>query len=121
MARRQTRPTPEPLDVDAVSVVTVGTLLWGVAALALAAFARDWLERNNDTWWIWTCVSGFVLGLAGIAYVRRRRNKIGRIAAARAEQPPVAPSPGSPASVVDPAGPVPGGDLTKPARGSEPA
>jgi hypothetical protein len=87
MARRPTRPTPEPLDVDAVSVVTIGTLLWALAGLALAVFARGWLERNHDVWWVWTCVSGFLLGLAGIIYVRRRRSALGRLGAARGEQP----------------------------------
>ena len=87
MARRPTRPTPEPLDVDAVSVVTVGTLLWGLLGLGLAAFGRGWLERSHDVWWMWTCVSGFVLGVAGIVYVRRRRTALGRVGAARGEQP----------------------------------
>jgi hypothetical protein len=91
MARGRTHPTPEPLDVDAVSVVTVGTVLWGVAALVLALFVRGWLERNDDVWWIWTCISGFLLGLVGIAYVRRRRTKLGRVGAARGEQPAAAP------------------------------
>ncbi|EXG79542.1 DUF2530 domain-containing protein [Cryptosporangium arvum] len=91
MARRPTRPTPEPLDVDAVSVVTAGTVLWGVGALVLATFGRGWLSDHDDEWWIWTCVAGFVLGLVGIAFVRRRRSKLGRVAAARAEQP-VAPA-----------------------------
>ena len=106
MARRPTRPTPEPLDVDAVTVVTVGTLLWGVVGLVLVTFARGWLERNDDVWWIWTCVAGFLLGLVGIAFVRRRRTRLGRVAAARAEQPPGAPSTGSVASAIDPVGPA---------------
>lgn len=101
MARRPTRPTPEPLDVDAVSVVTGGTVLWGVAALVLATFGRGWLEDHDDWWWIWTCVAGFVLGLAGIAFVRRRRTRLGRVAAARAEQPIRGPEP----SAIDPAAP----------------
>ena len=99
MARRPTRPTPEPLDVDAVSVVTVGTLLWALGGLGLVVFARGWLERNHDVWWVWTCVSGFLLGLVGIVYVRRRRSALGRLGAARGEQP-VSPI-GSPVSDAD--------------------
>jgi len=106
MARRPSRPTPEPLDVDAVTVVTVGTLLWGATGLVLVTFGRGWLERNDDVWWIWTCVAGFLLGLVGIAFVRRRRTRLGRVAAARAEQPPGGPPADSVASAVDPAGPA---------------
>ncbi|SHM96526.1 DUF2530 domain-containing protein [Cryptosporangium aurantiacum] len=106
MARRPTRPTPEPLDVDAVSVVTAGTVLWGIGAIVLALFGRNWLDRHDDTWWIWTCVAGFLLGLVGIAFVRRRRSRLGRVAAARAEQPPGAPPADSVAAVVDPVGPA---------------
>jgi hypothetical protein len=103
MARRPLHPTPEPLDVDAVSVVTVGTALWGAAAIVLAVFLRGWLERHHDGWWIWTCVSGFLLGLVGLAIVRRRRTRLGKVAAARAEQPVVAPSPRpQPDAVSDP-------------------
>jgi len=122
MARRPTRPTPEPLDVDAVSVVTAGTALWGVVALVLATFGRGWLEDHDDVWWIWTCVAGFVLGLVGIAFVRRRRNRLGRVAAARAEQQPGRPEPDSVASAIDPINPAAGateGELTEPAQRAE--
>jgi bacteriorhodopsin len=72
-------PSPEPLDVDAVSVVTAGTVAWAIAGLALLAFGRDYPD------WLWTCAAGFGLGLAGIWYCRRRRNRLGRKAAARAD------------------------------------
>lgn len=85
MARHPTRPTPEPLDVDAVPVVMVGTALWGVAALVLTLFARDWLAAHDSTWWIWTCVAGFALGLFGTWHVRARRARLGRRAAARTD------------------------------------
>jgi hypothetical protein len=87
MPRRPTRPAPEPLDVDAVLVVTVGTVLWGVAGLALLLFGRGWLADHDGTWWLWTCAAGFGLGLLGIWYCRRRRAKLGRRAAARADVP----------------------------------
>ena len=83
MARHPLRPGPEPLDVDAVNVVTAGTVLWGLAGLALLAFGRGWLADNGHTNWLWTCAAGFGLGLAGIAYCRRRRSRLGRREAAK--------------------------------------
>lgn len=85
MDRPPSRPTPEPLDVDAVPVVMAGTALWGVAALVLGLFARDWLAAHDATWWIWTCAAGFGLGLFGTWHVRNRRSRLGRRTAARGD------------------------------------
>jgi hypothetical protein len=85
MARRPPRATPEPLDVDAVAVVTAGTVLWAVAGLALLAFGRSWLADHDSTWWLWTCAAGAGLGALGAWYCRRRRDKLGRTAAARGD------------------------------------
>ncbi len=73
MSRRPSRPTPEPLDVDAVNVVFAGTVLWAVAGLALLVFGRGWLADHDRTEWLWTCLAGFGLGLFGLEYCRRRR------------------------------------------------
>jgi hypothetical protein len=59
-------PSPEPLDVDAVRVVTVGTILWAVAGLVLLPF-------HVHGWVLWMCAAGFGLGLLGIGFCRRRR------------------------------------------------
>ncbi|TQS43232.1 DUF2530 domain-containing protein [Cryptosporangium phraense] len=106
MARRPSRPTPQPLDVDAVSVVTIGTVLWGVGSLVLATVARGWLERHDDTWWIWTCVAGFLLGLVGTWFVRHRRSRLARAAEAHPETPagPAAPAAAASPSKEEPAG-----------------
>jgi bacteriorhodopsin len=74
------RATPEPLDVDAVKVVTVGTVLWAVAGLALLAFRRD-----VGPGWLWTCAAGAGLGVFGVWFCRRRRARLGRVLAARGE------------------------------------
>jgi hypothetical protein len=57
---------------DGVVPVMVGTALWAVAFFVLLPF-RDRLEAAGTDWWLWVCVTGFLLGLPGIWYVRRRR------------------------------------------------
>lgn len=62
----------EPLDVDGVRTVEVGTLLWLVAFVALLPFYGR-LEEAGRLWWLWTCLAGFGLGAFGVEYCRRRR------------------------------------------------
>ncbi|HSE71756.1 MAG TPA: DUF2530 domain-containing protein [Nocardioidaceae bacterium] len=63
----------EPLDVDGVRTVAVGTGLWLVALIMLLPFYGR-LEDSDRLWWLWTCVAGFGLGIIGWDYCRRRRN-----------------------------------------------
>lgn len=65
----------EPMDVDGVRTMTVGTILWGVLAIALLPFLGN-LESTGRTWWMWTAVAGFGLGLIGLEYCRRRKNAL---------------------------------------------
>lgn len=65
----------EPMDVDGVRTMTVGTIVWGVLAVGLLPFLGT-LEEDGRTWWLWTAVAGFGLGLIGIEYCRRRRNAL---------------------------------------------
>ena len=62
----------EPLDVDGVRTVEVGTALWFVGFLALLPFYGR-LEDSGRLWWLWTCMAGVGLGLIGLEYCRRRR------------------------------------------------
>ena len=62
----------DPLDVDGVRTVEVGVGVWLVAFLALLPFYGA-LEDSGRTWWLWTCLAGFGLGLFGLEYCRRRR------------------------------------------------
>ncbi|MCM0619882.1 DUF2530 domain-containing protein [Nocardioides bruguierae] len=75
----------EPLDTDGVRTVAVGTLVFAVAFVALLPF-YGWLEQTDRTWWLWTCLAGAGLGLLGLEYVRRRRDR--RLAAADAGTTP---------------------------------
>ena len=61
-----------PLDVDGVRTVGVGVVAFLVAFLALLPFAGR-LADAGRLWWLWTCLAGFGLGLAGLQYCRRRR------------------------------------------------
>jgi hypothetical protein len=62
----------EPLDVDGVRTVEVGTALWLVGFVALLPFYGRLRDAGNE-WWLWTCLAGFGLGLFGLEFCRRRR------------------------------------------------
>lgn len=62
----------EPLDVDGVRTVLIGTIAWAVAFVALLPFYGE-LEADGRTWWLWTCLAGFGLGLFGYEFCRRHR------------------------------------------------
>lgn len=64
----------EPLDVDGVRTVAVGTALWALAFVLLLPFYGR-LEESGRLWWLWTCVAGFGLGIIGWDYCRRRRRR----------------------------------------------
>ena len=65
----------EPLPYDGVASVAVGTGLWLVALLVMLPFSGD-LEADGRLWWVATAAVGFVLGLAGLWVVVRRRNRL---------------------------------------------
>ncbi len=70
-----------PVDVDGVGAVTYGTIAWALALVACLVF-RTPLADAGRGWWLWVCVTGALLGLAGLAYVRRRAAAYRRQAAA---------------------------------------
>ena len=62
----------EPLDVDGVRTIQVGTGLFLLAFIALLPFYGR-LEENDTTWLLWMCLTGVGLGLIGMEYCKRRR------------------------------------------------
>jgi hypothetical protein len=62
----------EPLDVDGVRTVEVGTGIFFLAFLALLPFYGR-LRDDGNTWLLWACLAGVGLGLLGLEYCRRRR------------------------------------------------
>ena len=64
----------DPLDVDGVRTVAVGTGLWLLAFVMLLPFSGRLAEADR-MWWLWTCLAGFGLGVIGWDYCRRRRRR----------------------------------------------
>lgn len=62
----------EPLDVDGVRTVQIGTIAWLVFAIALIPFWGTLVDMDRQ-WWFSTAIAGFGLGLIGTEYTRRRR------------------------------------------------
>lgn len=88
MTRSTRRPDPAPLETDDVRIVGLGTAVWAVLFLGLLPF-RARLDAAGRGWWIWTCLVGTLLGLAGLAYCRRRRNARTRGRAVETTEPPL--------------------------------
>lgn len=64
----------EPLDVDGVRTVGVGTLVWLIGFIGLLPFYGR-LQDDGRGWWLWACLTGFGLGMLGLEYCRRRRSR----------------------------------------------
>ena len=64
-----------PLDHDGLLPIAVLTVAWAVAAVVLVVVRED-LADSDRTWWLWTCVAGFGLGLLGYTFSRRRRDAL---------------------------------------------
>jgi Protein of unknown function (DUF2530) len=87
------RPAPPPKEADDRGVTAVITLGW-VIALAVLLIVRSELP-GDARWWIWTCVTGALMGLFGLWYVPFLKGRRARFAAEHAPQTP-APSPAGP-------------------------
>ncbi|WP_244884221.1 DUF2530 domain-containing protein [Carbonactinospora thermoautotrophica] len=117
---RELRPDPPPMETNEVLVLTVGTVLWGLAFGVLLPF-HGRLAETGHGWWVWTCLAGVGIGLLGIYYTRRRREKLGQTGRERSsdvqpELPPVPPAPGFHAPGHEETA-VPGHDETAPDAG----
>jgi len=66
-----------PLEVNGITAVTVGTVIWSVATLIMV-FMREQLEDAGRGNWIAIGVAGIVLGLLGMRYTKRRAARIER-------------------------------------------
>lgn len=67
----------EPLEINGITAVTVGTIIWTVATVIMVVM-RDQLEASGRGNWVWICACGVLLGLLGIRYTRRRAARIAK-------------------------------------------
>ena len=67
----------EPLEVNGITAVTLGTGIWSVATLVMVLM-RDQLEASGRGDWIAIGFSGIILGLLGMRYTKRRAARIDR-------------------------------------------
>jgi len=70
----------KPMEVDLGRIVLIGTVLYAVAAAVLLPLQSS-LTHDGHGRWPWVAVSGVVLGLLGLVYVKRRDRAIARDAA----------------------------------------
>lgn len=61
--------------MDGVRTLGAGTVAWLVAFVVLLPFYGT-LREQQRLWWLWTCLAGIGLGLLGLEYCRRRRNRL---------------------------------------------
>lgn len=72
---RPLRPAPEPLDVNATTVITAGTAVWFVAFIVLLFFTGQLADAGHLVW-LWTALAGWLLGLLGLwIAVRQQRRR----------------------------------------------
>ena len=71
-------PELKPLEVNGITAVTLGTIIW-LIALVVLFLARNWLDANSRTHWIWIAASGVVLGLLGYRYTTNRVKRLGLV------------------------------------------
>jgi Protein of unknown function (DUF2530) len=64
---RPRRPAPPPREADDRLVTAIITACWAVALVVLL-IVRGTLPADSR-WWVWTCVTGLVLGSFGLWYV----------------------------------------------------
>lgn len=80
------------LDPDGLTVLSLGTLGFAVG-IGFCLYYLPLLQAADKEWYLWVAISGFVLGLGGLAFTfnRHRQRKQGsqpRRAAAPAPAPP---------------------------------
>ena len=69
-------PELKPLEVNGITAVTLGTIIWLIVLIVLL-LARNWLDVNSRTHWIWISASGVALGLLGYRYTANRVKRLG--------------------------------------------
>ncbi|MDQ3463248.1 MAG: DUF2530 domain-containing protein [Actinomycetota bacterium] len=71
---RPLRPAPEPLDVNATTVIVAGIAAWFIAFVVLLLFAGR-LADAGQLVWLWTALAGWLLGLLGLWIAGRQQRR----------------------------------------------
>ena len=61
----------QPVAVPMTRIVEIGLVVWAVALVVCLVVPA--LREGSRSWWPWCCATGIVLGLIGLAYLRRGR------------------------------------------------
>jgi hypothetical protein len=67
----------EPLDLDGVNSVIVGSAVW-VLALVFVLVRYSHLQDTGRGWWLYSVLAGLALGVVGFVYCIRRRSRVRR-------------------------------------------
>jgi hypothetical protein len=67
---RDRRPDPAPLQTNDRATILVGIGVWIVVWIGCLVMHSRLADGGNG-WWIWTPPTGIVLGVLGLAYLRR--------------------------------------------------
>jgi hypothetical protein len=81
--RRDYRPAPPPLEANERLVTVLVTAGWAIALSTLLVLRAQ--LPASERWWIWTCATGFAMGLFGLWYVPHLKRKRARTAQRQAE------------------------------------
>lgn len=73
MADKKKLVTPPPVQMNARRIVAAGTGVFLLAFLVLLPF-WGWLGRHDHRDWLWTCLAGTVMGIAGWSIMTRHRS-----------------------------------------------
>lgn len=74
LTESERRPDPAPVRTDARKALLAGTAAW-LAALVVAALARDWLDSMGVGWFVTAAIIGVALGVVGLLVVQLRRRR----------------------------------------------
>jgi hypothetical protein len=67
----------EPLDLDGVNSVIVGSAVW-LLAMVFVLVRHGHLEDTGRGWWLYAVLAGLALGVIGFVYCIRRRSRVRR-------------------------------------------
>jgi hypothetical protein len=65
---------PPAVQMNAGRIAAVGTVMFFVAFLALLAFWGR-LQAHGHEIWLWTCLAGWLLGIAGWLLILKHRRQ----------------------------------------------